>query len=88
MPVNRPGKRPRDESFIDAPHIRAFRVSARSGHEYPRRAKAGDPPRATWMAFQERGNVAAVDADTLAIGNEAAAGGVPPSAAAARPQRV
>src|SRR5271165_6491433 len=41
----------------------------------------------TWMALQHRASGAAVDADTLAIGGEAAASGVPPGAAAARPKR-
>ena len=42
----------------------------------------------TWTALQHRGSGAAVDADTLAIGDEAVASGVPPGAAAARPLRA
>ncbi len=40
----------------------------------------------TWTALQHRGSGAAVDADTLAIRNEAVASGVSPGAAAARPK--
>jgi hypothetical protein len=41
----------------------------------------------TWTALQHRGSGAAIDADTLAIADEAVASGVPPVAAAARPKR-
>ncbi len=66
------------------PAVRAFRVSGRVRHEYPCGAKAGGSPGAPWTALQYLGGRAAVDADTLAIADEAVAGGVPPGAAAAR----
>ncbi len=47
-------------------------------------ARAGAPPRAHVAALQHPGSGAAVDADALAIADEAATSGVPPGAAAGR----
>ena len=58
------------------------------GTNTPAGAKAGGSPRAHVAALQNPGSGAAVDADALAIGDEAVANGVPPGAAAGRPLRA
>ena len=59
--------------------IRAFRVSRRLRHEYPRWRKQGVRRVPKWTTLEHPGSGGAVDADTLAIGDEAVASGVPPA---------
>ena len=57
------------------------------GTNTPEGRKQGVRLAPTWTALRHRGSGAAVDADTLAIGDEAVASGVPGRVAAARPGR-
>ena len=70
-----------------APAFRAFRVSGRDSARIPSRGESRGSPRAHVDGLSAAWSGAAVDADTLAIGDEAVASGVPPGAAATRPER-